>query len=194
MRQLADIPCAALFYPACLLACAVGAPVPVLAQSAATQPEATQPEATPLVMRTRVGAGAFFPTDIPAGVSKRTGFSLSLSSDALAFRNGDRLAAAFRYSEYRLGFNQRLQLSSPTVEYRHSFHVGRAEKPPAGGLYAAVGAGVVYSRNAAGADGTHFAYTAALGYEAGPAFFEVRLLRGIKQGEDGVLAGTGIRF
>lgn len=147
---------------------------------------------TPLpAQRWRVSAGAFFATNLPSGVSSDTGFSVAASNDVVTLTGGGVVSLGLRYSQYHAEGGQRLELTSPTVEYRYKFDE-QGTKPSA--WYLAGGAGMVFSHNSAGANGKHFAYTAAAGYDCARTFYEARFVAGTKRGENGIIASVGVKF
>lgn len=154
-------------------------------------PACAQTDAPLPAERWRVSAGAFFPTNLPSGVSSDTGFSVAASNDLVALSGGGVVSLGLRYSRYNAEGGQHLELTSPTVEYRYKFDQQGA-KPSA--WYLAGGAGAVFSHNSVGANGTHFAYTAAAGYDCQRTFYEARFVAGTKRGENGVIASVGVKF
>lgn len=103
------------------------------------------------------------------------------------------VAGSFRFAHYPAGGGQKVDLFVPTLELRQYFGASRSDDLLKG-WWIGIGPGMLFGKNSGGGSVWHFAYTAALGYDADRLFFEARMLRGTKPGDHGFIAAIGLRW
>jgi len=142
----------------------------------------------------RTSVGVFAPFDIPSGVQADAGVTVALEyTFSTELEAGRQWVGVFRYAHYPLGGGQSINLYIPTLELRQ--YLGSARNGDSlEGWRIGGGLGMLFGDNTAGGHVWHFAYTAAVGYDARRLFIEARIVRGTKPGDHGFTASLGWRW